>query len=54
MYLDATLTLPFVDADRKGGNQDGGGGLSYRARFAAVLLAMFVVWLFLRINDYFR
>ena len=54
MYLNATLTFPLVDADRKGGNApDGRGGEpNYRLRFTVAFVVLFVVWLIARLNGY--
>jgi hypothetical protein len=54
MYLTLrpTLTLPFVDVDRKGGNQNN-GGLSARAWIVLAFAVFVAAWLYLRVNGYF-
>ena len=53
LTLTPTLTLPFVDVDRKGGNAPEGKGLSYRARFVIAFVLWLGVFVFLRLNNYF-
>ena len=50
MYLTLpnTLTLPFVDADRKGGNRDG-GGLSARAWIVVAFVLAGILWQLVRL-----
>ena len=52
MYLSHTLTHAFVDAERRNPSSGGGGGLSYRARFAIVFAVLFLVWFVARLNGY--
>ena len=57
MYLSipSTLTLPFVDAERR--NPSGGDGkprVSYRARFALAFAVLFVGWFVARVNGYWQ
>jgi hypothetical protein len=46
-YVDDPFCPPFVDADRRGGNQDG-GGLSARAWFAVAFILAAVLWQLVR------
>jgi hypothetical protein len=53
VYLDATLTLPFVDADRKGGSS-GGGRVAAKWWFALAFVVFCALWLFARVNGYWQ
>ena len=55
MYLNATLTFPLVDADRRGDNHDGNGGkIGARTIIVLAYLLLCALWLVARVNGYWR
>jgi hypothetical protein len=48
VYLTLPLTLPFVDADRKGGNAPNGAGITARWWFLIALVLAGILWQMVR------
>ena len=48
MYLNATLTFPLVDADRKGGAHGGGWRISPRVWFVIAFILAGFLWQLVR------
>lgn len=49
MLASLTLAPPFVDADRRGGNRDGGGRPSARWWLIIALIATGILWQLVRL-----
>jgi hypothetical protein len=53
MLATYTLTLPFVDADRRGGSS-GGGRVSARVWIVLAYVVLVAIWAVARANGYWR